>query len=553
MDGVAANARVADTLIIALPIELTREQRHAAIAGFMEKIGHGRIAWLAAFHDLGNDEHNPHCHLIFRDADIETGRKVVGTTTSAKDVRQAQEHGWRVPPRMTTKDLRVAWCEHLNAEMARHGLDARFDQRRLKDQGVDRQPGIHVGPKAMSMAAKGKSFDSQDRRRGDHANIYSLLDAGSRAEYNQRIVAANRERSNGGMSIGTAGPRSREGIEKRDLRERQAADRKTMYQDQTRDRAALRQAHDAQKLEHQRRGRALYAEARERAFQEIKALNADNWKAIHKITDVQARENAALSLKNQQKGAYAVASARHVELARPVKNEAWEGLKLTQDSERRQLQQRHLEEAASLSRQHIAERHALHETWQARHLDKGVQRVGARLEAHQGMVAVQSAAVTMIKMNAKAEQRNSQGGIQRHAHPRDAAQIFTERATAQKAMRATIRYELNAGRQLNETRTEAMRGVSRQNSGSDAPTSSRQRPASDHIRSRTQPDLQNEVRRVAQSSRTVSHADQANAGADAKAVISDHEKAVKERRQERFLAQISQRSDTGRTGGRSGR
>jgi hypothetical protein len=88
-------------------------------------IGHGRIAWLAAFHDKGNDEHNPHCHLIFRDADIETGRKVVGTTTSAKDVREAQEHGWRVPPRMTTKDLRVAWCEHHNAEMERHGLDVR--------------------------------------------------------------------------------------------------------------------------------------------------------------------------------------------------------------------------------------------------------------------------------------------------------------------------------------------------------------------------------------------------------------------------------------------
>src|SRR5271166_6629015 len=52
-DGVKPNARIADTLIIALPIELTREQRHEAIAGFMEKIGQGRIAWLAAFHDLG--------------------------------------------------------------------------------------------------------------------------------------------------------------------------------------------------------------------------------------------------------------------------------------------------------------------------------------------------------------------------------------------------------------------------------------------------------------------------------------------------------------------
>ena len=47
------------------------------------------------------------------------------------------EHGWRVPPRMTTKDLRVAWCDHLNLEMERHGLDVRFDQRRLKEQGID--------------------------------------------------------------------------------------------------------------------------------------------------------------------------------------------------------------------------------------------------------------------------------------------------------------------------------------------------------------------------------------------------------------------------------
>ena len=194
-DGVPANARVADTLILALPIEMTNEQRYEAVAGFMDKIGHGRIAWLAAFHDKGKDEHNPHCHLIFRDADIETGRKVVGTTTSAKDVREAQEHGWRVPPRMTTKDLRVAWCEHLNAEMERHGLDARFDQRTLKEQGIDREPQIHVGPKAMSMAEKNRDFESQDRKRGDHANVYSLLDAGSRAEHNNRIIADNRQRA----------------------------------------------------------------------------------------------------------------------------------------------------------------------------------------------------------------------------------------------------------------------------------------------------------------------------------------------------------------------
>src|ERR1700733_2887992 len=238
-EGVPANARVADTLILALPIERSKEQRHEAVAGFMEKIGEGRIAWLAAFHDKGKDEHNPHCHIIFRDADVETGRKVVGTTTSAKDVREAEEHGWRVPPRMTTKELRVAWCEHLNAEMERHGLDARFDPRRLKEQGIDREPQIHVGPKAMSMAEKSRNFDSQDRKRGDHANVYSLLDAGSRAEHNKRIIEGNRQRARqkaNGHEPNVHRSTGREALEKRQLRERQFTDRKATYQEQKHDR-----------------------------------------------------------------------------------------------------------------------------------------------------------------------------------------------------------------------------------------------------------------------------------------------------------------------------
>ena len=370
-DGVPANARVADTLILALPIELTNDQRYEAVAGFMDKIGHGRIAWLAAFHDKGKDEHNPHCHLIFRDADIETGRKVVGTTTSAKDVREAQEHGWRVPPRMTTKDLRVAWCEHLNAEMERHGLDTRFDQRTLKDQGIDREPQIHVGPKAMSMAEKNRNFESQDRKRGDHANVYSLLDAGSRAEHNNRIIADNRQRAaqkaNGAPPIDNR-PLGREGLEKRQQRERQWTDRKAMYGEQKRDRAALREAHDAQKLEHQRWGRAHYAAARERAFQEVKAQNADRWKDIRKIKDAAQREEAAQALKIESKAAYAQAAKQQIDAARPEKEEAWQKLKLAQEQERKELQRRHAEEIAAMSRQQIAERHALHERWQHHHL-----------------------------------------------------------------------------------------------------------------------------------------------------------------------------------------
>ena len=86
--------------MIALPVELNSEQRYELVRGFMHQLGHGRIAWCAAHHDSGEDVHNPHAHILFKDADIDTGRKVIGTTTSARDVREAKENGWKVPPRI---------------------------------------------------------------------------------------------------------------------------------------------------------------------------------------------------------------------------------------------------------------------------------------------------------------------------------------------------------------------------------------------------------------------------------------------------------------------
>jgi hypothetical protein len=51
--GMPDNARVADKLMIALPLELTQEQRYEAVRSFMQELGKGRIAWCAAHHDSG--------------------------------------------------------------------------------------------------------------------------------------------------------------------------------------------------------------------------------------------------------------------------------------------------------------------------------------------------------------------------------------------------------------------------------------------------------------------------------------------------------------------
>lgn len=543
-DGVPANARIADTLILALPLELSREQRHEAVASFMSKIGKDRIAWFAAFHDMGKDEHNPHCHVIFRDADIETGRKVVGTTTNAKDVREAEERGWRVPPRMTTKDLREAWCQHLNAEMERHGIDVRFDQRTLKEQGIDREAQIHVGPKANAMAQKRRRFDSSDLKRGDHANIYTLLDAGSRAEHNQRIIEENKRRAAGHSEEQT--PSQREAEEKRALRERQSVERKVLYQEQARDRVALREAHDAKKLEHQQWGRALYATAREQAFKTVKEQTTERWKELRQIQDRDEREKAAIALKAQQKNEYQIASEAEVAKVRPIKDEAWQSLKAAQDRERKDLQQRHTQEVTALSRQQIAERHALHERWLHHHDTKRSGQLSARLETRQGMAPVQATAVKMIKMRARAEQHQEKIGLPA-APSLVAAAHFAERARAEASNRTSIRYQLNAFRQSNHIRA-AEPAERRAKPGQMAA-----RRAAIRAQILAEHQAKSANRQAMTAGSAISSSDRANASPEAKASLSSRDKA-RERREQAF-DRFVQRQNEGKekNGGRSGR
>ena len=289
--GMPENARICDKLMIALPGELAPEQRYEAVQTFMQDLGQGRIAWCAAYHEKGEDAHNPHAHIVFKDADIDTGRKVIGTTTSAKDVREAQEHGWKVPPRATTDDLRKRWCDHLNKVMERAGLDIRYDARTLKEQGIDREPQIPIGPKAQALEEKSHDFDSHDRSRGDRTIAYSLLDQMSRVQYNNQIIEANREKEAAETAKTYQSrdplpltPLSPLGQERHDLLKAQAATRKALYEEQKRDREALRKAQMVAKLNHKTWAKQLYAGARQAAYDEIKPQYDEKWKDLRTNT-----------------------------------------------------------------------------------------------------------------------------------------------------------------------------------------------------------------------------------------------------------------------------
>jgi hypothetical protein len=137
------NARVIDKVVVALPKELTHAQNVALLEAYGERMTQGRASWVAAIHDGPGDADNPHAHIIFRDRDAETGKRVMMTT----------EKG-------STGQFREGWEEEVNRALEREGIDERVDRRSLKDQGVDREPQLHVGAGAEKLRNKQHEFQS---------------------------------------------------------------------------------------------------------------------------------------------------------------------------------------------------------------------------------------------------------------------------------------------------------------------------------------------------------------------------------------------------------
>ncbi|TCQ17477.1 MobA/MobL family protein [Rhizobium sp. PP-CC-3G-465] len=178
-NGDRKNARVADKLMLALPRELNPGQRAALVRGFAEDVTQGRASWLAAFHDQGKDAQNPHVHLLIRDRDLATGRRVAGLS----------EQG-------STERLRVLWEDHANRALGAAGRPERIDRRTLKAQSIDRAPTVHEGPRAQQMERRGARPQSRMRRYRNrpgaplpHREVdYRGIDAGrSRPAYNRHI------------------------------------------------------------------------------------------------------------------------------------------------------------------------------------------------------------------------------------------------------------------------------------------------------------------------------------------------------------------------------
>lgn len=140
------NSTVAREVLVAIPHELDQVQRTELVQRIAQNLAdrYG-VAGTAAIHEPGRegDQRNWHTHILMttRQMDPATGR--LGAKT-------------RVLDDLKTGPEEVKWIRKMvedegNAALVRAGHAARLDSRSLKDQGIDRAPTVHEGPRVTAI------------------------------------------------------------------------------------------------------------------------------------------------------------------------------------------------------------------------------------------------------------------------------------------------------------------------------------------------------------------------------------------------------------------
>ena len=177
------NARVAREYLVALPVELTPDQRLGLVRGFSQELSDRyRFAVDLTIHaprDFpGSDPRNFHAHLLA------TTREVSTTGLAAKTALEFNDSKRRTlgldPVIHELLYVRERWATVTNEALRDAQIAARIDHRSLEAQGIDREPRPQIPRAAFEMERHGYRSVVAERLREDYgARVQARLDRAS--------------------------------------------------------------------------------------------------------------------------------------------------------------------------------------------------------------------------------------------------------------------------------------------------------------------------------------------------------------------------------------
>jgi hypothetical protein len=188
------DARVAREYQVALPPELTAEQRLALARSFSRELSdrYG-VAVDLAVHDPkpGGNPHNFHAHLLTTTREITPaglGAKAgldMGTVTRTRQGLSDHSEEYSA--------LRERWATLTNTALREANVEARVDHRSLAAQGIDRKPLVHVPMEFYQLERRGMPGEAAERLREDYRARVSARLERSAAQVRVEHSQANRD------------------------------------------------------------------------------------------------------------------------------------------------------------------------------------------------------------------------------------------------------------------------------------------------------------------------------------------------------------------------
>ncbi len=162
------NSRVAREYLVALPVELSDEQRVDLARGFSKELTERyRFAVDLAVHEPrnypGSDPRNFHAHLLATTREVGVEGLGMKTTLEWNDARR-RESGLG-PAINELLHVRERWAIVTNEALQQAHVAARVDHRSLQQQGINREPMPHLPRAVFEMERHGYRTRVGDRLR----------------------------------------------------------------------------------------------------------------------------------------------------------------------------------------------------------------------------------------------------------------------------------------------------------------------------------------------------------------------------------------------------
>ena len=178
-----ANGRLFKRVEVALPLALTEAEQRALAVGFAHHLTDGEhLPYTLALH-AGNGT-NPHCHLLISERSNDQIERPPEQWFKRYNAAAPERGGARkteaLKPKAWLEEARAAWAAQTNQALAHAGHAVRIDHRSLAAQGVERLPGVHLGPDVQAMEARGIETErgAEARRREQvNAELRNLAEA----------------------------------------------------------------------------------------------------------------------------------------------------------------------------------------------------------------------------------------------------------------------------------------------------------------------------------------------------------------------------------------